>query len=217
MLERAEKLGLLVRFAELGNELFIPSANYVRVFPTAEHYAAMAAVWSAALTRRWPNLTVSVAASSSSAAACRGKPNGTVGCEERRLTWNRRLVAALRGVTTVGAASLHQYSGTTLPELASTPSGVARARRSARCPGWGLGSVAQQMHEMAQLRDLAPAGGSVARMLGVPFEHAQPRLPWWQPFHAPCGYGYPSTTCAMPAAPRGTAGRRLSSPRRWPC
>lgn len=168
MLEHAEGLGLPVRFAELGNELYIPTNNYLQGFPTVEQYAATAVEWADALKRRWPALTVSVPAAGSTAAACEGKPKGSPGCEPRRISWNRRLSAALNlsGATSIGAVSLHQYPGTTLPPLTNTTG----------CPSWGYASVAQQLHELQQLHDLSPVGGAVARMLGVPFEYALPEL-----------------------------------------
>jgi hypothetical protein len=167
MLEHAESLGMPIKYAELGNELYIPFDNYVTGFPTVEDYAATAVAWANALKLRWPELTLGVPASGSSAKGCKGKPSGSPGCEQRRLTWNTRLSAALRGANSIQAATLHQYPGTTLPPLSGT--------NTTKCPSWGYADAAQQAHELAQLRDRSPAG-AVARMLGVPFEYAQPEL-----------------------------------------
>ena len=104
MLKEAERLGIKVKYLELGNEFYLSHGNrdasndYQVAFPTAEAYAREAQRWIEALRKDFPNAQISVVG------ADRRYQGG-----KRRNTWNERVLKTLAGQA--DALSIHTYAG----------------------------------------------------------------------------------------------------------
>jgi len=104
MLRTAAKLGLPVRYVELGNEFYLSNSNYVRAFPTAASYADLVASWAPAIREAFPNAQIAAVASVSTATP-------------REQSWNPTLLSIAGN--DINAVTLHDYPGT--HSSASTP------------------------------------------------------------------------------------------------
>lgn len=60
MLQKAQNLGIPVKYIELGNEFYFRIKNYTSVFPTPEDYAKTAKQWTAAIKQKFPDAEVAV-------------------------------------------------------------------------------------------------------------------------------------------------------------
>ena len=104
MLKEAERLGIEVKYIELGNEFYLTKGNrdassdYEVAFPDVEAYIQEARTWLAALREDFPEAKIA-------AVGADKRPNQ----EERRNTWNRAAAEALAGQ--VDALTIHTYSG----------------------------------------------------------------------------------------------------------
>lgn len=98
-LHAAERLGLPVRYIELGNEIWAPMAAYRDRYPTGADYGRAMNDWIPALRKDFPDARIGVAAADASmpAAAVLGA---------RYSAWNQGLFATIRGAD---AAVLHPY------------------------------------------------------------------------------------------------------------
>lgn len=112
MLRSARKLGLPVRYVELGNELWDPEAPYVARFPTGASYGTAMNRWIAAIHRAFPGAAVAVSGADESDPQLNG--GGT-----RYLTWNQSLLSTVRGEN---AIAIHPYWS--LPDLQPPGSSV---------------------------------------------------------------------------------------------
>jgi hypothetical protein len=99
MLRAARRLGLPVRYVELGNELYFCNNEWVHYFPTAAAYGRAVAHYVRALHRQFPGVRV---------AAIGSAPSDI----PRERTWNREMLeAALRAGALPDAITLHKYPG----------------------------------------------------------------------------------------------------------
>lgn len=55
MLTAIEKLGVEIKYIELGNELYAQDDNYKKVFPTGKDYALRVNEWLPELKKKFPN------------------------------------------------------------------------------------------------------------------------------------------------------------------
>jgi hypothetical protein len=58
MLTEIEKLGVKIKFIELGNELYAKEANYTKVFPTGKDYATKVNLWIPKLKQKFPKAKI---------------------------------------------------------------------------------------------------------------------------------------------------------------
>lgn len=158
MLQEAERLGLPVKYVELGNEFYLSKSDNVERFPTCEDYAAMANEWAVAVKAAFPEVKVSAVG-----AAVRATDNA------RRKSWNQTLFPLLRNVD---AVSIHIYAGAELfygaghiLEEAGLVAGDKRSKRKASDgrPGYWALDKEQEL----QLERLHTEWGT-SRMLGMP-------------------------------------------------
>ena len=104
MLTEAKRLGIAVKYVELGNEFYLPqgdrdaSKDYKIAFPNAKAYVREAQAWIDALRRDFPNAHISVVGADRRA-----------GAGKRRNTWNEVVTEALAGQA--DALSIHTYAG----------------------------------------------------------------------------------------------------------
>ncbi|QDU70632.1 hypothetical protein [Mucisphaera calidilacus] len=115
-LRRAERLGMPVKYVELGNEYFfgIGAEPLVHVkFPTPEAYAEACNVWTSAIKAEFPEAKVAVI----------GSDGGPPHVSERRRTWNQHVIPHLSDE--VDAVTLHPYAGVGLLPGGPRPWGSA--------------------------------------------------------------------------------------------
>ncbi len=96
MLRAAQRLGIPVRYVELGNEFYLNFGTYSKVFPTATSYARTVAHWAPAIHAAFPDAQI---------AAVGSLPQATA----RERSWNRTLLS-IAG-TDINAVTLHDYFG----------------------------------------------------------------------------------------------------------
>jgi hypothetical protein len=96
MLETAARMGIPVRYIELGNELYLSNSNYLRAFPTAASYAHLVASWAPAIRRAFPNVQIAAVASASIYTA-------------REQHWNSALLSIAGN--DINAVTVHEYPG----------------------------------------------------------------------------------------------------------
>ncbi|MGH2926433.1 MAG: hypothetical protein ACRDK1_10750, partial [Solirubrobacterales bacterium] len=96
MLVAAHRLGMPIRWIELGNELYYSAPLVVRAMPTAESYGTKATRWIGAIRDRFPHARF--------AASGFGYPRRLD--DERQTGWNRGLRRTLRGES---ALAFHDY------------------------------------------------------------------------------------------------------------
>jgi hypothetical protein len=100
MLRAARRLGMPVRYVELGNELYLGDKTYEKLYPTGADYARAMNRWIDVLRAGFPHLRIAVSAADTSStlfSAFYGK---------RYTQWNRLLYAGIRGAD---AVALHPY------------------------------------------------------------------------------------------------------------
>ena len=112
MLHAARKLGLPVRFVELGNELWDPEAPYVARYPTGASYGAAMNSWITAIHRQFPKALVAVSGADESDPQLNGGGS-------RYLAWNQGLLSTVKGED---AIAIHPYWS--LPDLQPPGSNV---------------------------------------------------------------------------------------------
>lgn len=105
MLQTAARLGLPIRYVELGNEFYLSNSNYLHAFPTPASYANLVATWAPAIHAEFPSAQVAAVATLSTATP-------------REQTWNATLLD-IAG-SDINAVTLHDYPsnptpGNTLP------------------------------------------------------------------------------------------------------
>ncbi|MGW0041469.1 hypothetical protein [Rhodococcus sp. NPDC003348] len=99
MLHEARRLGMTVRFVELGNELWDPGPYYKQVYPTGADYARAMNGWITALRGEFPDIEIAVSGADDSSAV-------TAILGDRLQTWNAGLYANIRGAD---AVAIHPY------------------------------------------------------------------------------------------------------------
>ncbi|MFJ4651342.1 hypothetical protein ACIP5Y_08705 [Nocardia sp. NPDC088792] len=97
MLREARRLGLPVRYVELGNELWVPGRPYTTVFPTGADYARAMNDWIPAIRREFPQARIGVSAA---------VPMAVAALSPRYADWNDGLFATIRDAD---AAVFHPY------------------------------------------------------------------------------------------------------------
>jgi hypothetical protein len=112
MLRAARKLGLPVRFVELGNELWDPEAPYVARYPTGASYGAVMNPWITAIHRQFPKALIAVSGADESDPQLNGGGS-------RYLAWNQGVLSSVRGED---AIAIHPYWS--LPNLQPPGSNV---------------------------------------------------------------------------------------------
>ncbi len=114
MLTEAERLGMPVRFIELGNELWDVRSIYPEVYPTGADYAETMNAWIPALRERFGDVHIAV---------CGADPSDAFFAAvfgDRYVDWNRQVVDT---VVDADAITIHPYW--TLPDRAEPGSDVA--------------------------------------------------------------------------------------------
>lgn len=112
MLRAAQKLGLPVRYVELGNELWDPEAPYVARYPTGASYGTAMNPWITAIHRQFPRAVIAVSGADESDPQLNGGG-------PRYLAWNQSLLSTVRGEN---AIAIHPYWS--LPDLQPPGSNV---------------------------------------------------------------------------------------------
>ncbi|MGB9624883.1 MAG: hypothetical protein ACPMAQ_08470 [Phycisphaerae bacterium] len=153
MLRHASRLGLPVRFIELGNEFYLSDKTYIERFPTAEDYGTEATRWIDRIRKEFPEARIAAVGAHETARQA-----------ERRASWNRRLIDTLRGAD---AIVLHVYVGSGLGKgtragAAATPTRPTGPDRR-RDPWYGSPEVQEQ-----QLQALKTPEGA-RTVLSMPF------------------------------------------------
>ncbi|MRH90815.1 hypothetical protein GFY24_25820 [Nocardia sp. SYP-A9097] len=98
MLREARRLGMPVRYVELGNELWISMRPYTELYPTGADYARVMNEWIAVIRREFPQARIGVAGVDDSGMfALMG---------ERATSWNGLLFSTIRDAD---AVTLHPY------------------------------------------------------------------------------------------------------------
>ncbi|RMI34272.1 hypothetical protein [Nocardia stercoris] len=93
MLRAAQRLGMPVRYVELGNELWVPMSPYSSAFPTGADYGRAVNDWIAAIRQEFPQARIAVAA------AVAGPSMSLLG--PRYADWNAGLYATVRDADAV--------------------------------------------------------------------------------------------------------------------
>ncbi|MFE2994500.1 hypothetical protein ACFXG4_05745 [Nocardia sp. NPDC059246] len=116
MLREARRLGMPIRFVELGNELWAPMAAYTAAYPTGADYGRAMNDWIAALRREFPDARIGVSAVDDS--------SPLISALQRLATWNRGLYDTIRDAD---AAVFHPYwiVDPVAADIASTADGGA--------------------------------------------------------------------------------------------
>ncbi|TQF74578.1 hypothetical protein FK531_00215 [Rhodococcus spelaei] len=99
MLREARRLGMEVRYVELGNELWDPGKYYRQVYPTGADYARAMNGWITQLRTAFPDIEIAVSGADDSSMV-----SSVLG--ERLQDWNAGLYANIRGAD---AVALHPY------------------------------------------------------------------------------------------------------------
>jgi hypothetical protein len=97
MLRHAQKLGLAIRYVELGNEFYLNWDDNARAFPTGADYARVCNRWIDAIKTEFPGALVAVV----------GAPPRSASSKDARLAqWNAQLFANIRNAD---ALTVHIY------------------------------------------------------------------------------------------------------------
>jgi hypothetical protein len=97
MLRTASKLGMTVKYIELGNEFYFGTQNYRQVFPNPQDYAQTTSQWITAIRQEFPDAEISVLGT---------VPNPEK--EARRIqNWNRIMLKS--ALPKADAITLHYY------------------------------------------------------------------------------------------------------------
>ena len=94
LLHTAQQLGIPVRYVELGNEFYLATSTYLKVFPTAASYASTVARWAPAIRAAFPDAEI---------AAVGSLPQNTA----REKSWNSTLLSVAGA--DIDAVTLHDY------------------------------------------------------------------------------------------------------------
>ncbi|MEC3956786.1 hypothetical protein VMT65_27375 [Nocardia sp. CDC153] len=100
MLRAARRLGMPIRYVELGNELWVPMRAYSAVYPTGSDYARAMNDWISAIHGEFPGARIGVAAADNSPGI-----TGAFG-GQRYADWNHGLYETLRDAD---AVTFHPY------------------------------------------------------------------------------------------------------------
>ncbi len=103
MLREARRLGLPVRYIELGNELWNPTGPYPTRFPTGATYGTAMNPWITALRRQFPRAQIAVSGADETTPSILGTLGGA-----RFAAWNASLLSTVRGED---AIAIHPYWG----------------------------------------------------------------------------------------------------------
>lgn len=125
MLRAAGRLGMPVRYIELGNELWDPRPPYPTVFPTGAAYGRAMTPWIRALRLRYPHALIAVSGADETVPSLLATVGGP-----RYRGWNAALLSTVRGEN---AIAIHPYW--TLPGVA-TPGSSVRATLLAGPDHW---------------------------------------------------------------------------------
>jgi hypothetical protein len=106
MLEQAQRLGVPVRYIEIGNELYANGPGFSSAFPDGAAYARTVSIYVQALHKAFPGAQV--------AADAVALPEG-----ERQLSWDQELLAGATGAGSPDALIVHFYPGLYLNPLTS--------------------------------------------------------------------------------------------------
>ena len=106
MLRHAQKIGLPVRYIELGNEFYMDdhpqSYNYLNNYPDIKDYADTCRVWVPKLRKEFPEARIAMIAINN--------PAGWTGANRQRSRdWNRVLIENMEGID-VDAFTFHNYA-----------------------------------------------------------------------------------------------------------
>jgi hypothetical protein len=101
MLKAAVRLGLPVRYIELGNELWDPLAPYPTTFPTGATYGKAMNPWIKALRRLYPHAEIAVSGADETAPSTLATIGGS-----RYAGWNASLLSTVHGED---AIAIHPY------------------------------------------------------------------------------------------------------------
>jgi hypothetical protein len=161
MLREARRIGLPVKFVEMGNEFYLSKSDNIQRFPTCEAYATCANAWALAVRHEFPDVKIAAVG-----AAVRSSDDA------RRKTWNQTLFPLLKGID---AVTIHVYSGAELlKEVDTVLEGVGLVSATASPvqqkikPTDGRpGFWAADEEQLRQLDKLHTDWG-VARTLGMP-------------------------------------------------
>lgn len=99
MLREAEKLGFLVRYVELGNEMYLEWDDYKERFPTPASYGRTAKRWAKKIKKEFPNALVAVI----------GVATWPDEARSRNQNWNKQVLKKTADVA--DAVTLHPYNG----------------------------------------------------------------------------------------------------------
>ena len=105
MLQHAQKIGLPVRYIELGNEFYMDdhpkTYNYLNHYPNIKDYADTCRIWVNKLRKEFPQARIAMIAINN--------PSGWTGANrERSREWNRVLMENMTGFD-VDAVTVHNY------------------------------------------------------------------------------------------------------------
>jgi len=98
-IKHALKIGLPIRYVELGNEFYLQDRNYVHEFPSADAYAEKAASWAEAIKGEFPDLKIGIQGVSLRLLQMKREP--------RFLEWNSASIS--KSLPWADALTLHEY------------------------------------------------------------------------------------------------------------
>lgn len=155
MLSKAQRLGMPVRFVELGNEFYFGHSDYRDAFPSATDYARLANEWAAAIHDMFPQATVAAVAASSPAQVDRDAGS-------RQREWNDELFRSLSA--SVDAVTLHAYwrTGRVVSDEASVAPAFAGARSRWRSVASDIARIPPRFDVWVTEWNLHDLGGPVA-------------------------------------------------------
>lgn len=153
MLREGKRLGLQIRYVELGNEFYLEKPDNIEKFPQAEDYARTCREWMPAIRAEFPEAKICVLG-----AAVRQ------GDAPRRSTWNEKILPLVAGAD---AISLHVYQGTGLGAIADRLMEAAGLVKTKEQGGGGMWASTEK--QRAQLEAFQKPEG-LRNMLGMPFQ-----------------------------------------------
>ncbi len=119
-LKAADSIGLMIKYVELDNEIYLGQKFYANKFPTGEDYAKEASIWAEAILKLFPEAKLSL-----SGHADRGPNAGNIKAyPSRGNSWNRELVSYAKNYD---AVTFHIYSGSGLKYLSDKNNNTTEA------------------------------------------------------------------------------------------
>lgn len=100
MLATAKRLGMPVRYIELGNEMWDPRSIYPQTYPSGTAYAEAMNTWIPALRRAYPDALISVSGADPT------NPLFSKSLGDRYRSWNREVLSTIHDAD---AISIHPY------------------------------------------------------------------------------------------------------------